>query len=331
MADFPKPRIVVSRCLGFDNCRFNGEIIQDNFVSRLREHVEFVPVCPEVEIGLGTPRPAVRLVSAAGGKFRMIQPTTGADLTGAMHQFSERFLDSLDDSSNGVDGFILTHRSPSCGVGDAKYYAGLERAAALGKTNGLFADSVLKRFPDLAVEDDGRLSNLRIREHFLTRIFAFARLRALRKSSTVGELVRFHAGHKFLLLSYNERKMRELGRIVAGAANQPLVEVVEAYCNNFYQALGSLPRITAQINVLMHALGHFSEKLSLREKRHFLDTLEAYRCGQVPLHSATSILWSWTLRFDSAYLQDQVFFAPFPDDLLAIHDSGKGREPKAVS
>jgi uncharacterized protein YbgA (DUF1722 family) len=185
---------------------------------------------------------------------------------------------------------------------------------------------VLKRFPNLAIEDDGRLSNLRIREHFLTRVFAFARLRALRQTGTVGQLVRFHAGHKFLLLSYNEKKMRELGRIVANATGKNIKQALDSYSEIFTEALRPLPRISAQINVLMHALGHFSDHLSSREKRHFLDALEAYRHDQVPLHSATSILWSWALRFDSAYVQDQAFFAPFPETLLAIHDSGKGRE-----
>ncbi len=116
MSGFPKPRIVISKCLGFEPCRFNGEILQDRFVSELAGHVDFVPVCPEVEMGLGTPRPAVRLVSSSQG-LRLIQPSTGADLSDSMRRFSSDFLVSLAD----VDGFVLTHRSPSCGIGDAKY------------------------------------------------------------------------------------------------------------------------------------------------------------------------------------------------------------------
>jgi uncharacterized protein YbbK (DUF523 family) len=146
MSDFPKPKIVISKCLGFDACRFNGEILQDRFVSKLESHVDFVPVCPEVEIGLGTPRPVVRLVSSSQG-LKMIQSSTGADLTDSMRRFSSDFLVSIRD----VDGFILTHRSPSCGIGDAKYYAGPEKGAALGKTSGLFAEAVLKRFAHLAI------------------------------------------------------------------------------------------------------------------------------------------------------------------------------------
>jgi uncharacterized protein YbgA (DUF1722 family)/uncharacterized protein YbbK (DUF523 family) len=320
MAEFVKPKVVISKCLGFEACRFNGEVIQDKFISRLRNHVEFVPVCPEVEIGLGTPRPVVRLISSSQG-LRMIQPSTGADLSDSMRDFSARFLDSLTH----VDGFILTHRSPSCGIGDAKYYAGPEKAAALGKTSGLFADTVIKRFPYLAIKDDARLSNLRIREHYLTRIFAFARLRALRRSVSMHALVRFHSAHKFLLMAHSERKMRELGRIVANAGKRSPRRVLESYTIAFQEALQRLPRTTSQINVLMHALGYFSKGLSSREKHHFLDILGAYRHGRVPLQSVTSVLQSWALRFDSVYLQEQAFFRPFPDSLLAIEDSGKGR------
>jgi len=320
MSDFPKPKVVISKCLGFDACRFNGEILQDRFVSKLESHVDFVPVCPEVEIGLGTPRPVVRLVSSTQG-LRMIQPSTGADLSDSMRRFSSDFVVSIRD----VDGFILTHRSPSCGIGDAKYYAGPEKGAALGKTSGLFAEAVLKCFAHLAIEDDARLSNLRIREHFLTRIFAFARLRALRRSVSMHSLVRFHSAHKFLLIAHNEQKVRELGRIVANAGKQNPRRVLESYTTTFQEALQPLPRTTSQINVLMHILGYFSKDLSSREKHHFLDVLQAYRHGRVPLQSVTSVLWSWCLRFDSVYLQEQVFFRPFPDSLLATEDSGKGR------
>ena len=320
MTEFPKPRVVISKCLGFEACRFNGEVLQDKFVSRLNDHIDFIPVCPEVEIGLGTPRPPVRLISSSRG-LRMVQPSAGTDLSDAMRDFNARFLNSLTH----IDGFILMHGSPSCGIGSAKYYAGIEKGAALGKTSGLFAEAVMQRFPHLAIEDDARLSNLRIREHFLTRLFAFARLRALGRSASMHDLVRFHAAHKYLLLAHSERKMRELGRIVANADKQSPQQVLASYTAAFQQALQPLPRTTSQINVLMHALGFFSKGLSGREKRHFMDVLDAYRHGRVSLQSVTSVLWSWALRFDSAYLQEQVFFNPFPDSLLAIEDSGKGR------
>lgn len=324
MNEFPRPQIVISKCLGFEACRFNGEIIQDTFVSRLGKYVDFQPVCPEVEIGLGTPRPVIRLVESTQG-MKLLQPSTGADLTHTMRRFSSQFLDSLTD----VDGFILTHRSPSCGVADAKYYSGIEKTAALGKTSGLFAEAVLKKFPELAVEDDARLLNLRIREHFLTRIFAFAKLRALRRSFSMHGLVRFHAAHKFLLMAYSEKALRKMGPIVANARKEKPQRVLELYSEKFHEGLAEIPKPAPQINVLMHILGFFSKGLSPREKRHFLDSLDAYRQGRLPLMSVSNILWSWGLRFDRTYLQDQVFFQAFPEGLLSVEDSGKGRMPSA--
>jgi uncharacterized protein YbgA (DUF1722 family)/uncharacterized protein YbbK (DUF523 family) len=326
MNEFPRPKIVISKCLGFEACRFSGEIIQDTFASRLATYVEFQPVCPEMEIGLGTPRPPIRLVDSTQG-MKLLQPSTVADLTESMRRFSAGFLDSLRE----IDGFILTHKSPSCGIGDAKYYAGIEKGPALGKTAGLFAGAVLSRLPNLAVEDDARLSNLRIREHFLTRIFAYARLRALRRSFSMHGLVQFHAAHKFVLLSCSERKMRELGRIAANAEKRSPQKLLQLYAATFHEALTPLPKPAPHINVLMHAFGYFSNDLSSREKRHFLNALEQFRLGRAPLVSISNVLWSWALRFDRTYLLEQVYFRPFPEDLLAVDDSGKGRFPGAKS
>ena len=120
-------------------------------------------------------------------------------------------------------------------------------------------------------------------------------------------LVRFHSAHKFLLMAHSEQKLRALGRIVANAGKQSSRRVLDSYTATFQEALQSLPRTTSQINVLMHALGYFKKGLSGREKRHFLDVLGAFRHGRVPRQSVTSVLWSWALRFDCVYLQEQAF------------------------
>jgi uncharacterized protein YbgA (DUF1722 family)/uncharacterized protein YbbK (DUF523 family) len=317
---FPKPRIVISKCIGFDPCRYNGEIVQDKFVTRLQPHVEFVCVCPEVEIGLGTPRAPVRVV-ASGSSFKLIQPSSGLDLSAKMRGFSSRFLGDLKE----VDGFILKNRSPSCGFTDVKVYAGPEKGAAIGRTAGFFGGALLEQFGDRAVEDEGRLKNLNIREHFLTRVFAFAQFRSLQQTDSMHSLVRFHAVNKLLLMSYSQPKLRELGRIVANADRKRIGGVLEIYGKCFRDAFHKFPRQASPINVLMHSLGYFKSELSAREKRHFLEMLEAYRHGRIPLSSAVSILRSWVIRFESEYLRDQTFFNPFPEDLMALDDSGRAR------
>jgi uncharacterized protein YbgA (DUF1722 family) len=138
-------------------------------------------------------------------------------------------------------------------------------------------------------------------------------------------LVRFHATNKLLLMSYSQTNLRELGRIVANPGAKSIGELLDFYGMYFRKALQKAPRHASPVNVLTHALGYFKNDLSAREKRHFLEVVEAYRQGKTPLSSAVSILRSWVERFESEYLRDQTFFHPFPEDLMALDDSGKGR------
>lgn len=313
-----KPRIVVSMCLGLAKCRYDGSIIPEPIVAALREWVELIPICPELELGLGAPRPPVRLVRI-GEKIRLVQPATGRDLTEAMQAFAASFLDSLPP----VDGFILKNRSPSCGIKDAKVYAPGEKAPTVGVRPGMFGEAVCARFPDLPVEDEGRLTNRAIREHFFTRVFALARLREVTDKNDMGALVDFHMRHKFLLMAYNQARMQELGRVVANAQRRPANEVIARYAVGFRAALVRPPRRPAVINVLMHALGYFSERLTPSEKGYFLDLLTAYREGRQPLSTLVGVLRAWMLRFEEPYLATQIFFSPFPEALVSLSDSGK--------
>jgi uncharacterized protein YbgA (DUF1722 family)/uncharacterized protein YbbK (DUF523 family) len=319
MPDTPRPRVVVSRCLGFEACRYNGQTIPDRFLRLLSPHAEIVTVCPEVEIGLGTPRDPIHIVAEARG-LRLLQPTTGLDLTERMVEFRERWLAGISD----VDGFVLKGRSPSCGITDAKYQTP-ERNAPPGKGPGMFAAGVLARFPGVAVEDEGRLTNFRIREHFLARIFTSAAFRRVRAAGDIGGLVKFHAQRKLLLMAANQTEMRHLGRIVASHGKVRAEQVFAEYGEGLARALSRIPRYTSQINVLMHTLGYFKDALTAREKAHFLDALERYREGKIPLSAMTTMLRSWIVRFGEPYLAEQTWFAPYPEDLVEITDSGKGR------
>ena len=217
MRIFPKPNVVISRCITFAPVRYNGQLIPDLFVEKLKPFVNFIPVCPEVEIGLGVPREPVRIV-LVNGERRLIQPATGSDFTKRMEDFAESFLSSLGD----VDGFILKRGSPSSGLRNVKIYATVEKSAPVGKGPGVFGGAVLERFPSLAVEDELRLINIKIREHFLTRIFTFAGFREIKKSGKMKDLVRFQSENKYLFTAYNQKELRCLGKIVANQAGTPL-------------------------------------------------------------------------------------------------------------
>jgi uncharacterized protein YbgA (DUF1722 family)/uncharacterized protein YbbK (DUF523 family) len=280
-------------------------------------HVTFLPVCPEVAIGLGVPRDPVRLVAAGGGAVALRQPKTGLDVTERMRAFSAAHLEALGP----VDGFLLKGRSPSCGIAQVRIHAA-DGSRVERKGRGLFAQAVLDRHPDVAVEEEGRLADFAIRDHFFTRIFASARLREVR---SMAALVRFQATHKLLLLSHRQAAMRALGRIVANADGLPFGEVHARYANGFARALTRPARAPARIDVFEHAFGHLSDRLAPRERSHFLELLRRYRAARIPVGAVTTLLRSWAERFDVSYLVEQVLFEPYPEALVQLLDSGKGR------
>lgn len=302
-----KPIVLFSKCLGFEHCRYNGEIINDDFVQKLVPLVEAKTICAEVEIGLGVPRDPIRIVSV-GDELRLVQPATGDDVTRKMLDFCDSFLSSLAD----VDGFILKFRSPSCGIKDVRRFPPGEKKASLGKGAGFFGGAILERFPHLGVETEGRLMNFRIREHWLTKLYTMARFREMKKSGSMKDLVDFHTRSKFSLMAYNQKELKEMGRIVANPEKRPMTEVISDYGEHLSGALAKSPRYTSNINVLMHAMGYFSDKISTDEKSYFLDSLERYRQGQIPLSVCIHIIRSWIIRFDEPYLSQQAFFQPYP-------------------
>ncbi len=320
MSEFPKPRLVVSKCIEFEHCRWNGLVIASDVVKLMKPHVEFLPVCPEVEIGLGVPREPIRIVSQER-EWRLHQPATEKDWTEPMQQFARSWLSSVSD----VDGLLLKGRSPSCGIKDVKVYHASGKGTASRKGTGFFAAEAMNRFGHLAVEDEGRLTNYLIRDHFLTRVFTSARVRVARKIGSMKELVRFHTEHKLLFMAYSQRGLSELGRIVANHEHKAVPAAWDAYETAVGLTLQQPPGVRPSINVLHHALGYFKTGLSSAEKKYFLDIMSAYRAGRVPLSACLSVLRAWIVRFDQDYLRNQVLFEPYPEDLVQITDSGKGR------
>ncbi len=312
MANSIRPIVVISRCIDFDACRYNGQVIRASLREELEPHIELRPICPELEIGLGVPRDPVRLVRAAGDA-RMVQPSTGRDLTRSMNTFSGNYLAGVEDA----DGFILKSRSPSCGVRNAKLFHSDAESAGHDSGPGLFTARVLERFPYAAVEDEGRLNDLRLRDHFLTKLWALAAFRTA-ASGDAARIVDFHARNKLLLMAHNQTRMRALGRLVAHAGTTPREQLVHAYRDGLGAALARPARSGNNVNVLMHALGHVSERLSARERGHFLATLESYRAGEAPLSAAQSIVGAWAARFEVPNLAGQTFFAPYPQALIRL-------------
>lgn len=317
MQNFPKPNVYVSKCLGFAMCRYNGQTIKDEFIEKLNEHVNFITACPEVEIGLGVPRFPIRIVSE-DKKIKLLQPQTGIDVTDKMNSFSEDLLGSLTE----LDGFILKERSPSCGTKGIKIYH-KNGMTLKGDGVGFFAANVLKRFPDAVVEEEGRLKNFKIREHFLTRIYASARFRAIKKSQKIKELTEFHAENKFLLMAYSEKELRLLGKIAANSEKADTAEIFAEYEKHLMLALQNQPKRSSTINSLQHIMGFFKESSTKNEKEFFLESLGLYKEERIPLSSLISMLRLWVARSGNDYLSNQSIFEPYPLELMELKDSGK--------
>lgn len=314
--------MVFSRCIEFDRVRFNGEMISSDFVRELRPQVDPVPVCPEVEVGLGVPRESLRLV-ADGEDVRLVQPATGRDLTEAMRAWAKSFLDGLPE----VDGFVLKSRSPSSGIRDVKVYRSADGPIVLsGRNAGMFGRAVLERFGHLAVEDEARLLNLRIREHFLTKLYTLARFRALGSRPRARDLVRFQSENKLLLMAYSQAGLGRLGRIVANRERLRSEQMAGAYRAHLRAALARAARPSSHANVLMHALGYFKEGLSAGEKAFFLHRLDDYRRGVLPLSVPLALVRAWALRFDEGYLLQQTYLEPFPAELVGVERIAPSRD-----
>jgi len=313
MREFPKPVVVVSKCITFEPVRWNGQIIASEFVEKIKPYVAFVPVCPEVEIGLGVPRDPIRIVLLNGEK-KLLQPSTGLDFTEQMSKFSKSFLDSLDE----VDGFILKSGSPSSGFKNVKVYPSIERVSSIGKAPGFFGGAVLQKFQNLAIEDERRLLNPRIREHFLTKLFTLASFREVKKSGKIRDLVRFQSDNKYLFTAYNQTELRLLGKLVANQEHKPLDETLMSYETHLYSALARTPSAGANINVMLKIMGYFSHQLSKDEKSFFLDSVENYRVGSLPLSACMNVLKAWIVRFKQEYLSSQTVLEPYPQQLAEL-------------
>ncbi|NHJ23413.1 MAG: DUF1722 domain-containing protein [Candidatus Lokiarchaeota archaeon] len=325
MNEFIKPKVVVSRCLEFDYCRWNGNIIKSPIVNIMKSYIDFQPICAEFEIGLGVPRHPVR-IEIKNNELFMIQPITETDVTVKMRQFSDTFLNTLGK----VDGFIFKSDSPSCGVYNVKHYIRSEKNEAYVKERGcgLFTKIILEHFPYSAIETEARLRNFRIREHFLTKLYTIASFRELKQSISIPKLIQFHTYNKYLFMAYNQTEMRILGRLLANQKEYSLNDLLHKYEQSMLNILSYPPKYTSNINILMHMLGYFSKNLTTEEKAFFLDELEKYRAGWVPLYVCNNLIKLWIRKFNEEYLKEQSFLNPFPQELMNfdLKDTWRGRD-----
>jgi uncharacterized protein YbgA (DUF1722 family)/uncharacterized protein YbbK (DUF523 family) len=309
-------RIGVSSCLLGENVRYDGGHKRDAFlVGTLGRFVEWVPVCPEVELGLGTPRDTIRLERRAGG-VRLVEPRAGRDLTDAMRSHAARRISQI--ARLGLSGYVLKKGSPSCGMERVKVWSEGGMPARDGR--GVFADELMERLPDLPVEEEGRLSDPRLRENFIQRVFARHRLQGLFSGRwTVGRLVAFHASQKLLLMAHSPQAYARIGRLVAGARTMGRAALAGTYVRETMAALSRPATVRRHVNVLQHVLGYFSRDLTPEERAEMVAVIEDYREELVPLIVPLTLVRHHVRRLGIAYLQQQVYLRPHPKELLLLN------------
>jgi len=304
-----RPRIGVSACLLGAPVRFDGGHKRDDFMTdELARFVDFVPVCPEMDLGLGAPRESLRLVGSAKDP-RLVAPRSGTDYTDAMRAYADRRAEAIGGWS--LDGFVLKKDSPSCGVWRVRVY-GLS-GVPTRDGRGLFAAALLRQNPLLPIEEEGRLHDPRLRDNFLVRIFMHHRLsRLFHPRWRQAELVRFHASAKLLLLAHSTELYRRLGRLVATATGRPRVTLQEEYRRGVLEALAVVPSRGKHVNALEHVAGFLRDRSSHDERAELRETIDAYHREEVPLAVPLTLVRHHVRRHRIAYLEAQLYLMPFP-------------------
>ncbi|MHC4548742.1 MAG: YbgA family protein [Planctomycetota bacterium] len=313
-APAPRLRLGVSSCLLGERVRFNGDHKRDRFVTDvLSRYIEWVPVCPEFEMGLGAPRESMRLVGDPADP-RLIAPASGTDHTAAMKRFVRARLRELTHA--GLHGFIVKKDSPTCGMTRVRVWhaggGGNER-----KGTGLFTGALMDRLSLLPVEEEGRLHDPRLRENFIERVFAYYRWSEfLGNRPRRRDLVHFHTTHKLSLRSHGEKQYRELGRLVADLKGRPLRETLATYGNGFMATLRVLATPSKHANVLYHMLGYLKRALDGADRRELAERIEEYRNGRVPLVVPLTLFQHHFRRHPVDWIAEQTYLAPYPAELM---------------
>ncbi|MDO3377340.1 YbgA family protein [Geoalkalibacter halelectricus] len=307
-----KIRIGISSCLLGENVRYDGGHQLDRLIRDvLGRFLEFVPVCPEVEVGLPIPRETLRLVGDPQHP-RLVFSKSGEDITERMEAWARQRCDALEKDN--LCGFIFKSRSPSSGMERVKLYDKNGVPAKQGV--GVFARIFMERFPLVPVEEDGRLHDDRLRENFIECIFTFKRWRELEaQGRSRGRLVEFHTRHKLLLLAHSPEIYREMGKLVADAKSLAMDELHDCYLGLLMKAMRLRATVRKNINVMQHLLGYFKRDLSTDEKQEMLESFDHYRAGHVPLIVPLTLINHYVRKYDQPYLKTQYYLNPHPLEL----------------
>ena len=301
----------ISSCLLGASVRYDGAHKFDPYINgTLGHYFEFVPVCPEVAIGLGAPRPPIRLVGDPTRPRVIGVKDPQLDVTDKLEAYGVKMASALTN----ISGYILKRASPSCGMQRVKVYGSQGNTTKNGV--GAYARSFMRERPLLPVEEEGRLGDLLLRENFIQRVFVFYRWQILlAKGLTAAGLVEFHSRHKFILMAHSQAAYRRLGRLVAHAGVAELQVLAQEYATEMMTALKRRATRKQHCNVLMHLLRYLKNNLDRNDKAELIEMFEAYRRGELPLIVPITLLQHHFRRHPNAYVTDQYYLQPYPQEL----------------
>lgn len=309
-------RIGVSACLLGQEVRFDGGHKRDRFLTDIfSRFVEWVPVCPEVELGMGIPRESVRLERDATG-LHLVASKSGRDWTQTMRTFAVRRVRTL--AALDLCGYVLKKDSPSCGMERVRVYPHGERGGSpRSEGRGFFAQALIEANPLLPVEEEGRLGDPHLRENFVARVFAYRRLRAFFAGRwTLAGMVGFHTSHKFTLLSHSPEAYQRLGRLIGRAKNLPRAELRGRYQSEFMGALSKPATIHTHTNVLEHIVGFFKKQLDSPSRAELVGLIREYRRGLLPLVVPITLIRHHVRLHRVSYLEGQIYLEPHPKERM---------------
>nr|MBN2277354.1 DUF523 and DUF1722 domain-containing protein [candidate division Zixibacteria bacterium] len=305
-------RIGISACLLGQKVRFDGGHKQNHYLTDiLGEYFHFVPVCPEVEVGMSVPREAVQLEGSPDNP-RMIGIKSRRDWTDRMNRFAAKWTKKLKREN--LSGYILKKNSPSCGMERVKVFS---KSIPARTGRGLYAAALIRHSPLLPVEEEGRLNDPALRENFIVRVFAYARLNQLFDDRfSRRSVIDFHTNHKYLLLAHSPKHYREMGQLVARIKDLPPTEFRDRYSRLFMDNLGVKTTIKKNVNVLMHILGFLKNKITSDDKQSILSVIEDYHRALVPLVVPLTLIKHYVLKHNIEYIKDQIYLNPHPKELM---------------
>ena len=312
MSDTQKIKIGISGCVLGEKVRYDGSHARRKQIDRwFSDFFEFTSFCPEVESGMGVPRPTLRLFQGELG-IRLIQSKTKIDETRAVELSSRKIAARL--KRNAVSGIVLKKDSPSCGMERVRVYTTEKNHKKIGA--GIFAATVRKIMPNVPMEEDGRLLDKAIRSHFCTRVFAYNRWQKFRASNPqMKDLMDFHGANKLLLMAHDPKGQKRLGRLVAVSHEVPMRKLLDSYERLFMESLSRRRSVGRNVNVFQHVLGHLKDASDPKEYQDARNAIRQYQIGCTPYEAPLTLLTGMVGRGEDAWIKAQTFFQPRPESL----------------